>query len=104
MLVQHLGRGFEPDDLRLGVHVLHIVEEAGSAAATADDDILKLGHLVQHVALNATEALLALLGKDLAHLLAHAALDVPVKVVERHVQLFGQGAADGGLAGAHVTD
>ena len=103
MVNEHLWLGFEVDHLSLRVHVFHVVEETGSASSAADDHILKLRYLVKHVVLYAAEGLLTLFGEDLCHGLVAAALYVPVEVVEGHIQLLGQGAADGGLASTHVA-
>ena len=88
VLVERLGRGLEIDDIALAVQVVDVVEEARCAAAAADDDVFELGHLVQHVILYLAEALFAPLGKELRHRLVHAALDIPVQVVEHHTGLL----------------
>ena len=104
MLVEHFGFGFEPDDVCLLRHVLHVVKETGRAAATADNDVLKLCHLVQHAALYLAEPILTDFGKQLGHRLAAAALYVPVKVIEAQTEFLGECPSDGRLAGTHIAD
>ena len=104
MAVEHLGRGLQIDHHALLVHVFHVVEEAGRAAAAADDDIFKLSHFVQHVALYLAETRFAHLGKYLRHRFTTPTLNIPVEVVKRDAQFFGKGLADSGLAGAHITN
>ena len=56
--------------------------EAGSTATRSYDDILELGHLVQHIAFNLAEYLLATFGKELRHSAMISALDVMVEIDE----------------------
>ena len=102
--VDDIDPGFEEHGEPLGIHILHIVEEAGGAAACGDDDIFKLGHLVQHVALNLTERFLALLGKELRHGTTVTVLDVVVEVDELQTEVTGKRLAERGLASCHETD
>ena len=104
MLVKCFGSSFQIDDVTLLIQVVHIVEEAGRSATTADDDVLKFCHLVQHVMFYLAEALFTFLGKDLRHRLVHTALDIPVQIVEHHARLFRESLAYGRLAGTHVAN
>ena len=104
MAVEHFGRSLQVDDVTLLVEVVHVIEETGCATTTADDDILELSHLMEHVILYLAEAFFTLFCENLCHCLAHTTLDIPVKVVEHHACLFRQCPANSGLARAHVAD
>ena len=104
MAVEHLGGSLQVDGVALTVEIVHVVEEAGRAAAAAEDDLVELGHLVEHRLLEAAEALLATLGEELRHLLAHARLDVPVEVVEGHARDARESMPHSGLSGSHIAD
>lgn len=103
MSVQHLGRAFQIYGLSLPVDIVHVVEEARCPPATTDDDVFKLGHLVEHVSLHLSEACLAPLVEYLLHRFVHAALDIPVEVVEGHVQVGRQRFSHGGLSRPHIS-
>ena len=70
------------------IHILHVVIEAGSAAASGYDDIFKLGNLVKHFALYLTEPLFATLGKELRYGAMVAVLDIVVEVDKLQASLF----------------
>ena len=59
---------------------------------------------MQHVALNAPEALLALFVEDLLHGLVHAALNIPVEIVESESRVLGQCLSHGRLSGSHIAN
>ena len=103
VVVEHLRRTVEVDDLTLIVHIVHVVEEARCATAAAQHDVLELSYFVEHVVLYLPEPFLAAFCKNLRNLLAHPVLYVPVKVVELKAEFFGKGAANGCLARAHVS-
>ena len=57
MLHEHIGGALEIDLLPLLVDIVHVVEEARCTSATTQHDILKLSHLVEHVALYFAKAM-----------------------------------------------
>ena len=103
MFEEHLRRGFEIHCLGAAVHVSDVVEEAWRAAAAAHHHVLKLCHLMQHVALYAAESLLSRLVKYVSDGAVHACLDVPVKVVEPFPCVLRERFSHSGLAGTHVS-
>ena len=104
MTVEHVGLCLEIDSGSLAVEVVHVVVEARSATSTGDDDVLKLGDLMEHVVLHLSESFLAPLVKELLGRPSHPRLYVPVEVIERLAQTEGQLASDGSLACPHVAD
>src|SRR5574344_619222 len=104
MFVEHFGISLEIDCLSLGVHVVHIVEEAWGATSATEDDILELSHLVKHVALYQTESFLPAFGENLGNGLTHTALDIPVEIIELQSHRLRQRLAYGGLSGSHIAD
>lgn len=100
---EHVDGHVEKHRLPLAVHVVHVVEEAGRAASGGDDDVLELARLVQHVALQLAEAVLAPLAEKLGDGAVETLLDVPVEVDEGQPQFPGEGLAKGSLSGTHVA-
>ncbi len=104
MFEKDLRRRLKIHGLGTTVHVIYVVKEAGRAASTAYHHVLELGNLVQHVAFYATETVFARLVEYLFDGTVHAALNVPVKVVEPPSGVLCERLAYGGLAGAHVSE
>ena len=88
VIAEHFWLSLEIDSMSLSVEIVHVVEKTGSSSTTTDDDILKLSHLMEHGMLYLPKPLLAPLDKQLRHTLAHAALDIPIEVIEREAGLF----------------
>lgn len=65
MTIENIGCGLQIDGLTLLVHIVDIIEETGCSASAGYDDILKFGHLVEHIVLYFPESLLAALIEDL---------------------------------------
>ena len=85
------------------VAIVHIVEETRRAATAANDDILKFGYLMEHVVFDFAESFLTAFCEDLGNGLPHAALNIPIEIVEDNTQFFRKCLADGGLSGTHVA-
>lgn len=87
---QYIGMYIQEHGLPVSVHVVHIVEETGRAAAGRDNDILKLGHLVQHIPLQFTKRGLSPLDEQFTDGFVKTFLDVPVQINERYIQFAGK--------------
>lgn len=93
-LVEPADRGVEPNGGSGGVHFIHIVEKAGGAAATGNDNVGEVAHLAQHGLLHAAEAVFASGGEQLGYGCVEALLDVVVQVNEVQAGGYRQGAAE----------
>ena len=71
--------------LPMSVHVVHIVEETGSAATGRDNDIFKLRYLMQHISLQFTKRGLSPLDEQFTNRFVKAFFYVPVQVDEGYI-------------------
>lgn len=100
---QYIKMYIQEHGLPVSVHVVHIVEETGRAAAGRDNDILKLGHLVQHIPLQFTKRGLSPLDEQFTDGFVKTFLDVPVQINERYIQFAGKSLSQSCFTGSHVT-
>src|SRR3712207_7729362 len=87
-ILKNGGLGLEIYGRPLPVEIIHVVVKTRRTAAATDDNILEFGHLMEHVVLYSSKSLLANAVEQLLHRLPHAALDVPVEVVEGQSQIL----------------
>lgn len=100
---QNMRLHFYIHGLPFSVHIFHIIKKAGGSASQRDNDILKLRHFMQHIALYLAKTLLSPLIKNLADGSMKPSLNIPIKVDEIHVQCTGKGLSQRGLPGTHKT-
>ena len=99
-----VGRADEMDGGAAGVHVVHVVEIAGSASAGSYDDVLEVGDLTEDGALELAKALFAACGKECGNGLAVTALQIVVGIDEGEAEVVSQGATQSGLSAGHEAN
>ena len=100
----NLGRRVHKHRNTSGVHIVHIVEVAGSATTNGDHYILKLCQFMEHVILYFAKSLFATLGENVGHLAAKTLLNKEIEVVEAKTKLARHDLADRRFASSHVAD
>ena len=97
------GRGFEVDGGAVGVDVVHIVEVAGGAAASGDDEVFLVWEVVEHLLFEFAEGFFAVALEEEGYGGVEHGLEELVEVEALAAQPLGELVSDDGLAAIHVA-